>query len=159
MIEKANLRAALGNACGEERPVQDARMAVGIEDEGGVLVRERRDGAEHGLVAGRERQAGLEAHPGRESLLELDVLAGGSLRTRRREPASIDVDRTVGGFLHLWMIRQAEVVVRAEVGDRLAGDRRVKPACLELSKEGIDLPLLARSDACELRVRLYFDPA
>ncbi|KAK4044941.1 hypothetical protein OUZ56_032347 [Daphnia magna] len=57
VIEKANLRPILRHAGGEEGPIQNARVGVGIEDERGVLVGERHDGADHRLVAGREREA------------------------------------------------------------------------------------------------------
>ncbi len=89
VVEEANLGAVLGHAGGEEGAVEDARVAVRVEDERRVLVGQRREGAEHRLVARREREALLEAHPLREALLELDVLARRRLRTRRRQPARV----------------------------------------------------------------------
>ena len=123
-LKKRTSGAVPGHAGGEERAVEDAGVAVRVEDERRVLVGERHDRAEHRLVAGRERQALLEAEPLREALLELDVLGRRRLRTRRaREAARVLVDRALGRLLDLRVVGQAEVVVRAEVDDRLAADR------------------------------------
>ena len=122
VIEEANLGAVLGHSGREERAVENAGVAVRVEDERRVLVGESGDRAEHRLVAGGERQALLEPHPFREAVLELDVHRRRGLRSRRRQTARVLVDRALGRLFDLGMGGQPQVVVRAEVDDLLAAD-------------------------------------
>ena len=76
-LKKRTSGCAPGSPGGEEGPVEDAGVAVAVEDERRVLVGERGDEAEHRLVAGREDEALLVAEPA----------ARGAPRARRARPS------------------------------------------------------------------------
>src|SRR5262249_18374514 len=49
-------------------------------------------------------------------------------------------------------------IVRAEIDDRLAADRRMEAARLELAEVGVDLLFASLADSIELEVGLFVDP-
>ena len=160
VVEEANLGAVLGHTGREERAVENARVAVRVEDERRVLVGESGDRAEHRLVARSERQTLLEPHPLREAVLELDVHGRRGLRSRRGQAARVLVDRALRRLLDLGVGGQPQVVVRAEVDDLLAADVGVQPAAAaELAEERIVLIALRLANAHQRLARLRVNPA
>src|SRR5690606_4004500 len=109
--------------------------------------------------AGGEDHAALEPEVRREPRFELHVRRGRRLHARARHAAREAVDRLLRCRLDLRVVGEPEVVVAAEVDDRLAGDAGVQAARLEGSEIRVDLLLLGFADAGQLSVRLVVNPA
>src|SRR5439155_304005 len=90
---------------------ENASVAEAVQDERRVLVRRRRDQAEHGLVAGREHQALLVAEELGEPPFEVHVLHCGGLDTGARQPTCAFVDRLVRSPFHTRVVRTCLGVV------------------------------------------------
>ncbi len=125
-------------------------MAEVVQHQRGLDVGQAHDGADHGLVAGGEHERRRKAEELGEALLQLHVSGGGGLRTRAREPHCVLVDGRSGSLLDLGMRGQAQIVVGAELHDRLAGDRGAQTTVLELAEERVNLLFFRLTNARQL---------
>ena len=112
----------------EPAAVDDRGVVQCIGENGRAALRERRDDARVREVAGPEEHARLAAGELRESLLQPRVdRHRARYQSRRARPGAPAQRRVRSRLAHARMLREPEVVVRAQQQDRLAVDKHLRP--------------------------------
>ena len=105
----------VGLAEAEAAAVDDAGVVERVEDRDVGAVEQAGEDAQVDLEAGREGERRLASHELREALLELDVdLERAVEQPRARAAGAVEREGGGGRRLHLGVVRQAQVVVRAQ---------------------------------------------
>ncbi len=109
VAEGAQLRAR------EQAAVEDRGVVAGVGDHGVADAEDRAERAEVGLVAGREHERVLAAHPLGDLRLQFEVQRRGAVqRARAGEAGAVAVQRVLRAGEHALVAGEAEVVVGAQ---------------------------------------------
>jgi hypothetical protein len=109
VAERAELRAR------EEAPVEDRRVVARVGDDRVARAEDRAEHAEVRLVARGEDERRLRAHPVGQLLLELEMERDRAVeQARPGQPRPVGLQRLAGAGHDPGVVRQPEVVVRAE---------------------------------------------